>query len=439
MLPLGDSGLLHTRPLPSLDPRPSSLARCAVAAAALLACSAGRDATTCPSASALRASGAVARAARPIPGRYIVVLQPGGPSVGLASEAYALAREHGAAVAGTWRALHGFVAAMSEAQAAALAAHPRVAWVEEDGVLQADGTQSGAPWGLDRIDQRQPPLDGQYDYATDGHGVHAYVIDSGIRATHAEFGGRVLGEFTALDDGRGTDDCYGHGTHVAGVLGGATYGVAKGVTLHAVRVLDCVGSGSVSDAIAGIDWVTAHHVSPAVANLSLGGGASAALDEAVRRSIDAGVTYVVSAGNGSGDACLQSPARVAAAIAVGASDSADAQAPFSNFGSCVALYAPGVGITSAWGTGDAALNTLSGTSTAAPHVAGTAALYLALNPSASPADVADALVANADADVLTGLGPGSPDRLLYQGFVRPGAVVTANLGRRPAPDACQTQ
>ena len=436
MRPLGDSGFLHTRPLPYLDPRPSSLARCTVAAAALLACSSGRDATSCPS--ALRASGTVARATRPIPGRYIVVLQPGGPSAGLASEADALAGEHGAAVASRWLALRGFVAAMSVEQAAALAADPRVAWVEEDGLLHADGMQSGAPWGLDRIDQRQGPLDGQYDYPTDGHGVHAYVIDSGIRATHAEFGGRVLGAFTALDDGRGTEDCYGHGTHVAGILGGATYGVAKGVTLHAVRVLDCVGSGSVSDAIAGIDWVTAHHVSPAVANLSLGGGASVALDEAVRRSVDAGVTYVVSAGNGSADACLQSPARVAAAIAVGASDSADAQAPFSNFGSCVALYAPGVGITSAWATGDAALNTLSGTSTAAPHVAGTAALYLGLNPSASPADVADALVANADAEVLTGLGAGSPDRLLYQGFVRPGAAVTANLGRRP-PDACQTQ
>lgn len=410
----------------------------AAAAAAILACGASSGpARSCTS--ALRASGALVRAARPIPGRYLVVLRPGGdPARTVASETEALASEHQGRVIATWgSALRGFAAAMDAAQAEALAAHPRVAWVEEDGIVRADAMQAGAPWGLDRIDQRGRPLDGRYGYAADGRGVNAYIIDSGIRTTHAEFGGRAAGAFTALEDGRGTDDCSGHGTHVAGTVGGATFGVAKGVLLHAVRVLGCDGSGSVSDAISGIDWVTRNHVAPAVANLSFGGDGSAALDEAVRRSVEAGVTYVVSAGNGGADACLQSPARVGAVVAVAASDSADAQAPFSNFGPCVALYAPGVGITSAWATGDAATNVLSGTSTAAPHVTGAAALYLSVNPSASPAEVAAALTSNADPGALTAVGAGSPNRLLYEAFIVPGTpIVAAAVGHRPAPDPC---
>jgi subtilisin family serine protease len=353
-------------------------------------------------------------------------------------EAQELASRHGGEVVGTWRhALRGFVAQMSESQASAMAAHPGVAWIEEDGEVHADTTQAGAPWDLDRIDQPGRPLDGTYAYTADGSGVNAYIIDSGIRTTHSQFGGRASGAFTAVDDGHGTDDCSGHGTHVAGIVGGATYGVAKNVRLFAVRVLGCDGSGSVSAAISGVDWVTEHHVAPAVANVSLGGGVSAALDDAVRRSIDSGVVYAVSAGNGSADACQQSPARVGEALTVGASDPADAQAAFSNFGACVALYAPGVAITSAWTGGDDATSTQNGTSAAAPHVTGAAALFLSLYPSASPAQVAAALVSNADADVLSGLGAGSPNRLLYDAFIAPGiALVASDVGQPPRGDPC---
>ncbi|HEX8908325.1 MAG TPA: S8 family serine peptidase, partial [Anaeromyxobacteraceae bacterium] len=254
----------------------------------------------------------------------------------------------------------------------------------------------------------------------DGAGVNAYVIDTGLRATHVQFGGRAAGAFTAVSDGNGTDDCNGHGTHVAGTLGGATSGVAKGVRLWAVRVLDCNGDGSTSAVISGVDWVTSDHLSPAVANLSLGGGASAALDQAVQGAIGAGVTFVVAAGNGTVDACSESPARLPAALTVGASDASDGQASFSNFGPCLDLYAPGVDVTSAWSTSDTATRTLSGTSMATPHVAGAAALFLSANASATPAEVASALTSNATPGKLTSLGAGSPDLLLYQGFAGAG-------------------
>jgi serine protease len=356
---------------------------------------------------------------RAIPDQYIVVLddrQVAAPDVpGLVQ---ALARQHGARVLHIYdRALRGFAAEMPATAAAALARNPRVRYVEQDSIMSIVATQTGATWGLDRIDQLDLPRDGSYVYDTTASGVHAYIIDTGIRRTHSEFGGRVsTAGYTAIADGNGTNDCNGHGTHVAGTVGGATYGVAKGVTLHAVRVLSCSGSGSTSGVIAGVNWVTSNRVLPAVANMSLGGGVSTALDDAVRNSIAAGVTYAIAAGNSNADACTSSPARVSQALTVGATTSGDARSSFSNFGTCVDLFAPGSSITSAWSSGDAATNTISGTSMAAPHVAGVAALYLASDPSAPPSTVNAAVVNNATSGRLSGIGSGSPNRLLYSLF-----------------------
>jgi subtilisin family serine protease len=277
--------------------------------------------------------------------------------------------------------------------------------------IVGSGSQPNPTWGIDRIDEADLPLDNTYVYNESGEGVHVYVIDTGIRTTHSEFGGRASVSFDAL--GGNGQDCHGHGTHVAGTVGGATYGVAKDATLHAVRVLNCSGSGTTAGVIAGVDWVTQNHQSPAVANMSLGGSASAALDNAVNNSINSGVTYAIAAGNSSANACNYSPARVAAALTAGASTNTDARASFSNFGSCLDVFAPGQSITSAWSTSDGATNTISGTSMASPHVAGVAALFLEANPGAAPATVASALVNGATTNRLTGIGSGSPNRLLY--------------------------
>ena len=311
-------------------------------------------------------------------------------------------------------AINGFALEMTEQEAEALSQDFRVKYVEEDGVVTLDTTQTNPPWGLDRIDQRNRPLSGTYTYNWTGSGVRAYVIDTGIRTTHTQFGGRASNVFDAF--GGSGADCNGHGTHVSGTIGGSTYGVAKSALLRGVRVLDCNGSGSTSGVIAGVDWVTNNHINPAVANMSLGGGASSSLDTAVNNLSNSGVPIAVAAGNSNVDACGTSPARAANAITVGATTTSDARASFSNFGPCLDLFAPGSGILSSWFSSDTATATLSGTSMASPHVAGVAALYKQFSPGASSSTVRNAIVNNATTNVLSGVGTGSPNRLLYSLF-----------------------
>jgi subtilisin family serine protease len=385
----------------------------------------------------------------PVPGRYIVVFKDGAVSAAGLSAARAAddhARAYGVRRAHVFSsAIQGYSAiGMTEAQARTIASDPSVAFVEEDGYVHATVTQTGATWGLDRIDQHDLPLSMTYTYNFNGAGVHAYIVDTGIRATHTQFTGRMGNGFTSVNDGNGTNDCNGHGTHVSGTVGGTTWGVAKGVTLHAVRVLDCGGSGTNAGVIAGIDWVRANHIKPAVANMSLGGGASSALDAALNNAIAAGVTFAVAAGNENANACNGSPSRVAAAITVGASTIADARASFSNFGTCVDIFAPGLSITSSWNASDTATNTISGTSMATPHVTGVVALYLSQFGAQAPSTVAAALNTAASLNKLSGIGTGSPNRLLFSMFggspVTPTptptpTMPTATPTRTPTPPA----
>jgi subtilisin family serine protease len=312
-------------------------------------------------------------------------------------------------------ALQGFSAELSDRAIAALRRNPHVALIEPDGVVTAQVDQASPPWGLDRIDQRALPLNKKYSYpAVAGAGVTAYVVDTGLAANDTDLTGRVGTGTTFVSDGRGTVDCNGHGTHVAGTIAGTTYGVAKQATIVPVRVLDCSGNGTWSGVIAGLDWVVADHAAtaPAVANMSLGGGVSATVDAAVQRVITDGVTVAVAAGNSSTNACNTSPARVAGALTVGATDSSDRRASFSNYGSCLDLFAPGVAITSDWLTGT---NTISGTSMATPHVAGAAAVLLSRNPGSplTPSAVASNLVSTATTGVVKVAGNRSPNRLLF--------------------------
>ncbi len=350
-------------------------------------------------------------------GRYIVVFRDGAfGEVVEAALAAALQDPESALLYRYTTVVNGFAAALPDRVVDALRRNPHVAYVEVDSVVTLDATQSPATWGLDRIDQRNLPLSNSYTYNYTGSGVTAYIIDTGILYNHTEFGGRASFGYDAF--GGNGSDCNGHGTHVAGTVGGATYGVAKGVTLKAVRVLDCSGSGTTTGVIAGVDWVTANHVAgaPAVANMSLGGSASTSLDTAVKNSIADGVTYAIAAGNSNRDACKFSPARVAEAITVGATTSTDARASYSNYGACLDLFAPGSSITSAWYTSTTATNTISGTSMATPHVAGAAALYLQAYPGASPLTVRNALVNNSTLGVVGNEGRNSPDKLLYTLF-----------------------
>lgn len=365
-----------------------------------------------------------------IPGEYIVVFKKGVGNRSINAAARAVERRGGTVHHTYATALQGFAAHVPEQALNGLRNNPNVAYIEADQTVTADVT-----WGLDRIDQRQLPLDNSYSPGANGSGVNAYIIDTGIRTTHNEFGGRAYEGYSAI--GGSAQDCNGHGTHVAGTVGGNNYGVADGVTLYAVRVLDCNGSGTTSGVIAGVDWVTSNHQDPAVANMSLGGSASTSLDNAISNSIAAGVTYAVAAGNDNANACYYSPARVNTALTVGATTSSDSRSSFSNYGSCLDIFAPGSSITSAWYTSNSATNTISGTSMASPHVAGAAALYLGQNPGASPATVFNALVSNATSGVISNVGSGSPNLLLFWGDTSdPDPEPTPEPTPDPGDDPC---
>ncbi|HEX8450934.1 MAG TPA: S8 family serine peptidase [Longimicrobium sp.] len=359
----------------------------------LAACSDGSDVVT--SARAPEAPVFAASGGKSIEGSYMVVLNEGADARSVAAVAGVSPRYVYSA------ALNGFAGTLNAGQLNALQHNPNVRYIEQDGIATASTTQTGATWGIDRTDQRALPLSTTYSYTNTGLGVTAYIIDTGIDMGHSEFGGRAIAGFDAFTDGQNSNDCNGHGTHVSGTVGGANYGIAKGVTLVAVRVLDCGGSGAWSGVVAGIDWATANHVAgtPATANMSLGGGASTVVDDAVKRLIADGVATAVAAGNGNflgiaQNACNYSPARVPEAITIGATTNTDTKASYSNYGSCVDFFAPGSGITSSWiGVGNTETNTISGTSMATPHVVGVAALYLQSNPLSTPQQVRDALFA----------------------------------------------
>ena len=359
-----------------------------------------------------------------IPGRYIVVLNdeaPANASADVSVLAAETADNHGAKVDHLFTsAIAGFSAELSEKEAVALSQDPRVKYVEQDTLIEAQTTQSGATWGIARIDQRPfaSPTDDQYNYQATGSGVNVYVVDTGVLVSHPDFGGRAFADFDSYNESVDISLCNGHGTHVAGTIGSNTFGVAKGVTIHSVKVFPCYGGTSSSSAIAGIDWINQNGISPAVVNMSLGGGISSTLDRAVKNSVGRGFTYVVAAGNQSDDACNHSPADVAEAITVGATGRSDSRDETTNYGRCIDVFAPGVAIESTWNQypGPYPTFVMSGTSASAPHVAGIAALYLENNRAASPADVARAITNNATTEAVYNAGAGSPNLLAYTMF-----------------------
>jgi subtilisin family serine protease len=371
----------------------------------------------------------------PVPGTYIVRFRDSETDVD--GRGKRLERNMGGVVERTYRsAIKGVSVRLADDAALALKSDPAVMSVEQDQTVSLSTTQANPTWGLDRIDQRNLPVSHGYSYSGDGTGVTVYIIDTGINFTHSEYFGRASTGIDEVTPGGTAADCNGHGSHVSGTVGGTTYGVAKNVKLVAVRVLDCSGNGTNSGVIAGIDWVTAHATLPAAANMSLGGGFSASLNAAVQSSINAGVVYGIAAGNATTTACSQSPSSAPNAIVVGATDASDTFAYFSNYGSCVHINAPGVNITSAWIGSNTATNTISGTSMASPHVVGAAALYLQVNPSATPAAVKAALTGNATPNVITGVPGGTPNLLLYTGFLSAPPAPVANFTSSCTALAC---
>ncbi len=410
----------------------------ALVAFALLLPAAGPQTTNVPPPPAAPAPTAP-QAGEAIPGSYIVVLEDD------ASVERVTARHFipPAAISATYHyALLGFTATMNAAAAARLADDPRVRLVEPNRWFAIAATQSSAPWGLDRVDERDRLLNETYGYDTTGLAVMAYVVDSGVRGTHDDLVGRVTPGFSAVDDGRPANtDCNGHGTHVAGTLAGTRYGVAKSATIVPVRVMQCDGSGTGADILEGLDWIFQTHAlgQPAVVNMSLGGpGAGTAIDAAVGDGIDRGITFVVAAGNEGVDACGYSPANVAAALTVGATDETDARAPFSNYATCLDLFAPGVNIASAWSTSDTAVKTLNGTSMATPHVAGVVARYLESAPTATPSQVAEVITNSATPSQVTGAGSCSPTSLLYASPTADTAWAAASLASSTLTNATST-
>jgi hypothetical protein len=402
----------------------------------ILCIAACNDASTAPSPSQSSApkAPAVAPSSDAWTGHYIVVLRDGAPS----SEA--LVHRHSLSSAlkmdqhfGT--VLHGFAAAVSDADVDSLRSDPDVESIVQDRFVHQLGTETGMGWALDRVDQKLMPLNGSFAYGATGAGVNIYVVDGGIRYTHTEFGGRAKSAYDALG-GNGAD-CSGHGTGVAGIAAGSVHGVAKGATIWSVRVFPCSGTSPLSSILAGVDWVTANHKSPAVANLSLGALAAPILDTAVERSIRSGVTYVTAGGNNNGDACLMSPGKLKDVINVGATDASDTRASWSNYGTCIAMFAPGVSVPSADYYSDVALAAWNGTSMSAPMVSGAAALYLQLHPTASPATVRAAILANSTGTTLKNI-TGSGDRLLYTGWIGTLPAVAPAAPVAPPPVAAKT-
>ena len=388
--------------------------RFAVLCAALVVTACAEPTAVPPVTSDLRPNGEAPlylKGSEGVPGQYIVVFHDE------TEDPVNRGRAKAAAVGAQMKfvygsALKGFAAELDNGALAALRRDPDVAYVEQDQTVTITATQTGATWGIDRIDQRNRPLSGTYTYNSSGAGVYVYIIDTGILTSHGQFGGRAANVYDSFG-GNGTD-CNGHGTHVAGTVGGSTYGVAKGVQLRGVRVLNCSGSGSWSGIIAGMDWVRSNRQNPAVANMSLGGGFSSAVNTAANNLANSGVFVAVASGNSNRSACNYSPASASAVISVNASTSSDAKASFSNYGSCTHLYAPGQSITSAWIGSNSATRSISGTSMASPHVAGVAALYKAVNGNQSSSTVRSWLINNATTGVITGNRTGTPNRLLYK-------------------------
>jgi len=387
-----------------------------------------------PGTAAAVGSGEIRPASGPaVAGSYLVVLRPGANVASVAGIATGLGGQVGHVYTA---ALRGFELSTSDKVARRLAAHADVSYVEQNALYRiVDGTQPNPPsWGLDRIDQRNLPLDGVYNYPNTAANVHAYIFGTGIRFSHTDFGGRAVSGFDAIDGGS-ADDCNGNGTHLAGTVGGAAHGVAKGVALVAIRNVDCNGAATIAQVVAGIDWLTANAIKPAVALLTIGGPANTTFDNAVQASINSGVSYVVGAGASNSDACNFSPGRIPAAVTVSATDMTDTKASFANFGPCLDIFAPGVSITSTWFTSDTATLTISGTSMAAAHVAGAAAMLLQDNPLWTPAQVSAGLIANATLNVVINPGAGSPNRLLFVGGTAPPACTGSNDTNLTIPDA----